>query len=224
MTHPSPGTQLVRQTLLVYMGLMVAWTLTWLLKINVTDPQFPQLATGLGGFLWWTFVKTAVWIVPAWWLIQLSGRTLRDVAGFANWKRSLAWGGGVGLLAALTRLVPAMLSTAPLMPLVLDSAQLNALVIAPIYEEFLTRGALMGNLQQRWSAWTADAVAALMFVGLHIPGWFFMGTLGEKLTQPVGGALSIFVLGLAFGYAVQRSGSLLGGVFAHFLSNLASSL
>jgi len=39
----------------------------------------------------------------------------------------------------------------------------------------------------------------LMFVVLHRPGWYFMGRLFQNLTDPAGGALSIFLLGLAFG-------------------------
>jgi len=54
----------------------------------------------------------------------------------------------------------------------------------------------------------------------HIPGWFFMGVLWENLTQPAGGALSIFLVSLGFGYAAHRSRSVLGGVIAHFLNNL----
>lgn len=47
-----------------------------------------------------------------------------------------------------------------------------------------------------------------------------MGVLWENLTQPAGGALSIFLVSLGFGYAAHRSRSVLGGVIAHFLNNL----
>lgn len=40
--------------------------------------------------------------------------------------------------------------------------------------------------------------------------------------QPIGGVVSIILLELAFGYAVQKSDSLLGGVIAQFLNNLAA--
>jgi membrane protease YdiL (CAAX protease family) len=224
MTEPLADTHLVRSTLLVYASIMVVWTLAWLLKVRFIDAQFRWFTTGLGSFLWWTSVKTIVWIAPASWLIRRSGRTPQNVAGFANWKRAVRWGGSLGLVAAATSLVPAMSGGQSLLPAAFSPALLNTLLIAPVYEEFLARGALMGNLQQRWPSWIANVMAALMFVGMHIPGWYFMGTLPEKLAQPFGGAVSIFVLGLAFGYAVQRSGSLLGGVIAHFLNNLAAGV
>ena len=224
MTQPRAGNHLVGSTLLAYAGIMVAWTLAWLLKIHFVDAHLEWFATSVGSFVWWTSVKTIVWIVPALWLIWLSGRTLQDVAGLANWKRALAWGLGLGLVAALTRLVPAMLGGQALVPAAFSIALLNTLIVAPIYEELLARGALMGGLQQRWPAWTANVVSALMFTGMHIPGWYFTGTLREKLVQPFGGVVAIFALGLAFGYAVQRSRSLLGGVIAHFLNNLAAGM
>lgn len=132
-----------------------------------------------------------------------------------------SWGGGLGLVAATPRLVPVIQGGLPLLPAAFDPALLNTLIIAPVYEEFLARDALMGGLQQRWLPWVANIVAALLFVGIHVPGWYVMGTLTEKLAPPFGGVVSIFVLGLAFGYAVQRSGSLLCSI-AHFLNNLAA--
>jgi membrane protease YdiL (CAAX protease family) len=62
----------------------------------------------------------------------------------------------------------------------------------------------------------------LLFVSLHLPGWYFMGHLAEKLTTPLGGALSIFLLGLAFGYATYRSQSVVSGMVAHLVNNLAA--
>jgi membrane protease YdiL (CAAX protease family) len=160
----------------------------------------------------------------AWWLIRRSGRTVHEVIGITNWQPALRWGGGLGLLAAATRVVPAILGGQPLMPPMFNPALFNTLVIAPTHEELLARGALMGTLQQRWSSWAAIVAAALMFVGMHIPGWYFMGTLAENMARPVGGALSIFLLGLAFENTVQRNNALLGGITAHFLNNLAPGL
>jgi membrane protease YdiL (CAAX protease family) len=222
MTRPLAEKHLVRSTLLLYAVIMLAWTLAWLLKIRFLDPHFPWFTTSAGSFLWWTSVKIIVWMVPAGWLIRLSGRTLRDLVGLANWKRAVAWGGGLGLVAAGSRLIPMIPGGVPHLPTAFSFALLNTLLIAPVFEEFLARGALMGSLQLRWPRWPANVAAALMFVGMHIPGWYFMGTLTENLVHPIGGVASIFVLGLAFGYAVQRSGSLLGGVIAHFLNNLAA--
>ncbi len=68
---------------------------------------------------------------------------------------------------------------------------------------------------------TCGIFVMLMFVVLHLPGWYFMGRLFQNLTDPAGGALSIFLLGLAFGYATHRGRSVAAGMLAHFLNNLA---
>lgn len=67
----------------------------------------------------------------------------------------------------------------------------------------------------------ANGISSLMFVGLHIPGWYFMGTLLESLTKPVCGAISIFLVSLAFGYATYRGRSFMSGTVAHFLNDLS---
>ncbi len=200
---------------------MLAWTLAWWLKVSIIDAQFPWLTTSAGSFVWWTIAKVLIWILPAIWLIRLSGRTLKETFNFGNWKGVLAWGGGIGLAIALTGFIPAYLNGSPLLPTSWSIPLFSILFIAPTFEEFLARGALLGNLEKGVSFWIANIISALMFVGMHIPGWYFMGTFAENMTRPVGGALSIFVLGLAFGYAAHKSRSVMGGMLAHFLNNVA---
>jgi membrane protease YdiL (CAAX protease family) len=60
-----------------------------------------------------------------------------------------------------------------------------------------------------------------MFVVLHFPGWYFMETVLENETKPVGGAPSILMLGLAFGYVTHRGRSVVAGMVAHVLNTLA---
>lgn len=170
--------------------------------------------------MYWTTAKIILWIIPSLWLLRISGRTVREVLNLANWRSWLGWGGGLGLLIALTGIIPNYLSGSPILPTEFSFSLLNVIVIAPTFEELLMRGAILGNLQQEYSFWTANIVTSLMFVVLHLPGWYFMGVLYSNLTQPVGGALSIFLVSLVFGYAAHRSRSVMGGVLSHFLNNL----
>lgn len=78
----------------------------------------------------------------------------------------------------------------------------------------------MENLQREYPFVTANIITSLMFVLLHVPGWYFMGVLWDNLLNPVGGAFSIFLVSLVFGYAARRSDSVMGGILAHFLNNL----
>lgn len=211
--------QTVKTTYWTFAGVMVAWVCAWLLKVNL-DQAVSWFAAGLGSFLYWLTAKLLIWIWPSFWLLREGGRSLGETFNFANWKSWLAWGLGIGALIGLTGLIPNWLQGNPILPTQLSFALLNVLVIASTLEEFLMRGAIQGNLVQHYPFWMANFITSLLFVILHIPGWYFMGVLGENLTQPIGGAFSIFLVSLGFGYAAHRSRSVFGGVLAHFLNNL----
>lgn len=219
MNSQRASNRIVQTTFLTFACTIAAWIGAWILKTRL-DGSFAWFSAGLGSFLYWTAAKLLIWIAPALWLLERAGLSAREVLGLRNWRAGLAWGGGVGLLIALTGIIPNYLQGRPIFPAQLDFGLVNVLLIAPTFEEFLMRGAIQGSLQERWPIWTANMITSVLFVILHIPGWYFMGTLADNLTQPAGGALSIFLVSLAFGYAVRRSGSLLGGMAAHFLNNL----
>jgi CAAX protease family protein len=211
---------LTRRTHLLFGALISVWILAWILKVRL-DPVSAWLAGSEGSFLYWTTAKVLIWILPALYLVKLSGRTVREVCGLSMWQRWLAWGGGIGGVMALTGFIPRYFSGRPLLPTP-DFALLNVLVIAPVFEEFLMRGAIFGALKKEASVLKANLVSSGMFVALHLPGWFFTGRLLNNLIQPVGGALSIFVVGLLCGYATHRSRSVVAGMVAHCLNNLGS--
>lgn len=222
MQRTSEKTEILKWTYNIYTGLILVWTIVWTLKVYLVDPRFEWFTTDAGGFVFWTVAKILIWVLPALWLIKLSGRSFKEVFNFANWKGWLVWGGGIGFLVTLTGFIPKYFSGQRFFPPEFSFALINVLIIAPIFEEFLIRGAILGNLRESYSFLTANIVSSVLFVGLHLPGWYFAGSLVENLTKPVGGALSILFLGLLFGYAVYRSKSVGGGMIAHFLNNLSS--
>jgi len=190
MQKHSSETAIVKTTYITFLLIIITWIGAWHLKIWL-ESSFSLLAAGWGSLF-----------------------------NFGNWKGWLRWGGGVGLLIALTGIIPNYLQGKPIFPTQFSVPLLNVLVIAPIFEEILMRGALLTNLQKGYSFAAANLVTSLMFLVLHLPGWYFMGVLVENLTNPVGGALSIFLCSLAFGYAAHRSNSVMGGILSHFLNNL----
>ena len=127
------------------------------------------------------------------------------------------------LLVGATAWYPAMLATMALAPLVRPDTEtlrmLEELVTAPsdtwvtvavfavspaVCEELLFRGALLAAFRTRLAAPAAVLLAALLFAAFHQPAFRMAPT---------------FVLGLLFGYAVWRSGSLAAGVLCHLLNN-----
>lgn len=218
MRQADSAKTIVKSTYVVFFAIIM-WVVAWIIKLKLEE-RLVWLGTSPGGFVYWSAAKLILWILPAVWLLRLSGRTMRGILNLSNWRGWLCWGGGLGLLIGITGIVPNYLHGHPLLPTEFSFPLLNVLIIAPTLEEFLMRGAILGNLQRGYSFWPANIITSLMFVILHMPGWYFAGVLLDNLIQPAGGALSIFLVSLAFGYAVHRSRSLMGGVVSHFLNNL----
>lgn len=216
-----PPRILAARTLLIFLALMVAWSTVWLLKQQL-DQNSTWFQSGLGASLFWQSAKVVVWILPAWWLIRMSGRSLRDVANIRNWRSWMCWGTCIGLLISATAVIPKWSQGKAILSDLLTYAAFNALVIAPIFEEFLIRGAVFGNLAPALGFQWANIVSAVCFVLLHLPGWWMMGVLHDKMVHPLTGVLSVFVLGICFGVATRKGGSFLGGTIAHFFNNLTA--
>ena len=95
---------------------------------------------------------------------------------------------------------------------ILENSQLSlrilmvffAVVLTPIFEEFVFRGLLQSYLRNiNYGPWVSILIASILFSALH-PGMHFP---------------AIFVLSAAMGYAYEKSGSLLRPIFIHFLFN-----
>lgn len=220
MTDCPPRT-LTTRTLYVFGAQMVLWSAVWLFKDQL-DQRSSWFTDEIGASLFWLSAKVVVWILPAWWLVRQSGRSLQEVANIRSWRSWISWGTGIGLLISLTAVIPKWYQGRAILPDSVSVATLNVLVVAPVFEEFLVRGAVFGNLVPAMGFRWANIISALCFVILHLPGWFMMGALHDKLTQPLTGVLSIFVLGLCFGVATRKGQSFLGGVIAHFFNNLTA--
>jgi membrane protease YdiL (CAAX protease family) len=213
--------RIVVWTLCLIVGVYVAWVGAWLLK-GLLDRYSPWLAAQAGGFVYWTAMKLLVWIPPALLFIRLSGRSVRDVIGFAHIRSAILWGGLSGLALGSMSLAVKAVMHRPLLSVSLSWPFFSVIVIAPVFEEFLFRGAVLGTLVQRYRFALANVLTAALFVGLHLPGWYFQGRLWLNLTSPISGALSIFLLGLVFGLATHKSKSLMAGILAHGLNNFFS--
>src|SRR5215510_2983781 len=85
---------------------------------------------------------------------------------------------------------------------------INAVIIAPLAEEILTRGFLQrGWVRSQDSAQLGIAVIAAIWAALHFPyGWILCA--------------DIFIMGLLLGWARWRSGSTITTIMMHALYNL----
>lgn len=80
-----------------------------------------------------------------------------------------------------------------------------AAIIVPIFEEMLFRGFLQSTLRSVSTPWTAIVFTSVFFALIHWPNYTHMP--------------SLFFLSCGFGYAYERSGSLLRPILMHILFN-----
>lgn len=85
---------------------------------------------------------------------------------------------------------------------------LTAVVVGPMAEEVLYRGFLQSKLRERWGVWAGLLGSAVLFGLAH-------GLIN---------ALPAALLGLYFGWQVERDRSLVGAVVLHGLHNLTAVL
>jgi len=211
-----------RRTLAFVALLHIAWIGAWIL-LRTLEPRIGWIATDAGRFGYWQVMKLLLWVLPAVALIRTSGRGLRDVIGLNRVRSILLWGGGAGLVFVVSALITRAAGNKPLFLPGLTWAFVGGVIVAPIVEEITFRGAVLPDLLKRYRFVAANTLTALFFLGIHLPGWYFQGRLPAMLAQPVGGALSIFIIGWVLGLVAYKSKSVAGSTLTHILNNLFSA-
>ena len=80
----------------------------------------------------------------------------------------------------------------------------NAVVLAPLWEELIFRGLFFGLLMSRWGTLAALVVTSLVFAGYHFSLTAF---------------LPLFCVGMALGYVYSRTRSIYFAILAHAIFN-----
>lgn len=86
---------------------------------------------------------------------------------------------------------------------------LSIVLLAPILEELLFRGAIQGELQRQMKPWVAITVSSLFFGLVHM----------NPAQIPFA-----FLLGMIFGWLYYRTGSLIPGIVGHVLNNSVATV
>jgi uncharacterized protein len=207
----------MKRVLAYYIFLILAWVSAWLFyeQVNLeAQPSFIRL-------VYWTIAKLIIWILPIvvmikFWLRQ----SLVEYLSLPGWKKGVKAGAVIGLLFIGLSFLLDLFMRSFVLPTI-TFGFFSAVFLAPVLEEIVFRGYVLGSLEKSgYGFWRANFVAALTFLGLHLPGWYFMGS--SNLTQPIL-LFSILLIGLIAGYAKRRSGSTWGGIVFHFINNLYST-
>jgi len=213
-----------RRYIAVYpVALFVAWVAAWIVNLALRSRTGWDTHTDT---VYWISMKVIVWILPAVLAIRLLERV--PVGEFMELRRprlGLLWGLGVSvLLVAVNYLGKTLPSHTTLHTPQLSLVFVNAVVVAPLVEEITLRGFLLKRLELNGqSFWPANALTTVVFVAMHLPGWYFQG----RTTTLIGfaqRAAPLAVLSLLFGWTKKRSGSLYGAIVLHAINNLYSAM
>jgi membrane protease YdiL (CAAX protease family) len=198
-------------------ALMLAWIGAWLLHSAIgPSPRQEGLDT-----LYWTVAKLLVWLLPIPILVRTwTGQHLAGYISMGHVRRGITAGVALGLGFVILSLGKDAF-TRSFGPPSISPGLLNALVIAPVFEEILFRGFILRSLlESGLRFWPANLLTALLFLGIHLPGWSFAAS--PSLTQPAA-MVGIVLVGLGAGLAKQRSDSLWGSILFHAVNNLYSA-
>jgi membrane protease YdiL (CAAX protease family) len=201
-----------------YYGLLIAaWIGAWVVHGTMSLSEQATLADTV----YWTCAKMLIWLLPIFAIISV--RKQRSITAYLCLKdarNGVAIGVVCGVAFAALTFLRDVFTRRFGLPAG-DPGLLNALLIAPLFEEIVFRGFLLRLLQDAdLGFWAADVVTATLFLGIHLPGWYFMGS--PNLWNGAA-MLGIFLVGMVAGYAKQRSGSLWGAIVFHFVNNLYSA-
>jgi len=219
---PNKSRHALRRALGFVLFLYVAWIAAWIPELAL-EHRVAWMSTGGARFAYWTVMKLLLWVAPAVALLHASGRGLRDVLGLRRLRPILIWGGGVGLIFAASALITRAVGHRQLFAPHFGWAFIGGIVVAPIVEEITFRGAVLPTLLMRFRFLAANTLTAVFFLGIHLPGWYFQGRLPNMLMQPIGGALSVLVIGWALGLVAYKSKSVAASTLTHVLNNLFSA-
>jgi uncharacterized protein len=206
-----------KQPFAYFAWLIPAWIGAWLVHDRTSVAQWsPAAEVG-----YWTAAKLLVWMLPLLFVVRQHARgRVREYLSLVRPSAGVRVGLVIGLTFAALAATLDWFTKTHHWP-ALTMGLLSALTVAPLFEEVMFRGFALQALEDRGHGfWSANAIAALMFLGLHVPGWYFMGSL--RASQAAVG-VSVVLVGLVAGYAKRRARSTWASVAVHFLNNLYSA-
>jgi CAAX protease family protein len=205
------------------LALFAAWVAAWVVNLSLRSRIGWETQADT---IYWIALKLIVWILPAVLAIRLLERTpVVEFMELRNPGNGLLWGFGVGAaLVAVTFLGKTLASGTTLHAPQLSLVFVNAVMVAPLVEEITLRGFLLKRIELNGhSFWRANALTTVVFVAMHLPGWYFQG----RATTIVGFAQRVAplaALSLLFGWTKRRSGSLYAAIVLHAINNFYSAL
>lgn len=162
-------------------------------------------------------IRTTFWIAPVWLYLRYVDRT--DPLEYLKLKHHVGRGFLVGIAVTALNVVGTVARFGlphPTMERVTWNSILGTSLLVGVIEEIPYRGFILRKIGERLNFWLANTITALLFLTIHLPGWFALHTFSARA------AMTITVFGFVMGLVVRWSNSLWAAIVAHSANDLMS--
>lgn len=181
--------------------------------------QFLDLMNPTSRALNSTIIKITIWIVPVIIMIKLIEK--QDPLTYLRLRPSrkgLKWIGVVFIILVIYSIINlSLLKNTFDFHLELHD-WLNIVIMAGLTEEIVFRGFILRKLMCSYRFWLANIITAFLFLSIHFPIWFYKDLF--QFPSILTTMITIFLLGLLFGWIYKRSDSLWPSIILHAMYNL----
>jgi len=201
-----------------YCLLMLFWLGAWNIRLYLgTQIHF----SAWGEVAFWLVWKLLIWWLLTWILLKPQ-QSLQKLLT-ENTRQGILWALGTGGFLLMLNLILVSTLRLPWHVPSITAGLVSAVVLTPFLEEFVFRGAVLPYLVERThSFWKSNLVTTALFLGLHLPGWYFQGSFQSPMIVVT--MISITLLSLLFGWVTHRSKSLWSAILLHAINNFLASM
>jgi uncharacterized protein len=195
----------------------------WIFYVFLIYPSVSALGTNTLQFALLNLTaKLLIWVLPVFLYLCLVDKTdpLTYLKFRSNWKKAAIFtllGTTFYFLVYLLQYGPPAWQSKN----VSWHSILNVSFSVGFIEEILFRGFILQKLAEKINFWTANLLTALLFLLIHIPGWFWLGSLAKMFGV---GMLSIALFGFVMGVLLRFSRSIWPAIITHSLNDFFSVL
>ena len=165
--------------------------------------------------------KIVIWVIPVLLLVKYMEKTnpLSYLGLRHNFGKGLKWTALVSLALIIFFVVLNLtLLKSDISFQIGFNELLNTIILVGVIEEIVFRGFLLRKLMDSYRFWIANTITALLFASIHFPIWFYKGLF--EFPYILSSILTVFVLGIIFGFVYKKSNSLWSVIIIHSLYNL----
>ncbi|AYM03309.1 CPBP family intramembrane glutamic endopeptidase [Levilactobacillus yiduensis] len=208
-------------------GQFIAFWFVWLFVQIGANTPIEQHLTGWPQELALDAIKLIIWLGAAWLFIKQARPGNLSLSNAAQWRPAWRFGAGylvwgiivVYLLAQFWLAHHGLTVAANFKPQFWG----RYFLVVGVTEEFLFRGYFLNALLQKFPLAKANVLQALAFASLHIPRYLTtVPTMSAGMW--ISNLLSVFILGLLFGWLYARSRSLWPGIAIHMTWDILVTL